>query len=165
MRLDDRQPEDQLDPWGVHGTDPWYFCVRLLGARYAFAAGLATEVIRLGPLTRLPGAPSFLPGIFQHRGEVLPILDVAQLLGEPPTPLASGARAALVQSGPYRLALVTEAVEGMAQIADELLEEAPQGSGGILEFVDKVGRDPQGPIAILDLARLIDSARERSVAS
>ncbi|WP_373049565.1 chemotaxis protein CheW [Vulgatibacter sp.] len=164
MRSDETRPEP-ADPWGVHGTDPWYFCVRLLGARYAFAASLATEVVRLGPMTRLPGAPSFLCGVFQHRGEVLPVFDVAQLLGERPTPLASGGRVALVQSGPYRLALVAEAVEGLVQIADAQLEPAPQGSGGLLEFVERVGADAKGPVALLDLERLIESARERSAAA
>jgi len=164
MRPDPR-PVEQPDPWGVHGTDPWYFSVRLLGARYAFAASFATEVVRLGPLTRLPGAPSFLPGVFQHRGEVLAIFDVAQLLGERPTPLAGGSRVVIAESGRYRLALVAESVEGLIQIADEALEPAPQGSGGLLEFVERVGTDSGGPVAILDLGRLVEAARERSAAT
>lgn len=164
----DESPIDeelQADPWGVHGTDPWYFCVRLLGARYAFAASLATEVVRLAPLTRLPGAPSFLPGVFHHRGEVMPVFDVAALLGEEVTDVASGSRVVLVQSGAFRLALAAEAVLGLSQIADELLEPAPPGTGGLLEFVDRIGVDGKGPVAILDLARLVDTARERSVAA
>src|SRR5690606_15642607 len=108
-------------------------CVRLLGARYAFAASFATEVVRLGPITRLPGAPSFLPGVFQHRGEVLPVFDPAALVGERPTDVAGGSRVVLVQSGAYRLALAAEAVEGLSQIADEQLEPAPPGTGGLLE--------------------------------
>jgi len=166
MRPDEVLEEGQApDPWGVHGTDPWYFCVRLLGARYAFTASLATEVVRLGPVTRLPGAPSFLPGVFQHRGEVLAIFDVAQLVGERPTPVSGGSRVVLVQSGPYRLALAAEAVEGLAQIADDKLEPAPRGNGGLLEFVEKLGVDGRGPIAVLDLERLIEAARERSAAA
>ena len=150
------------DPWGVHGTEPWYFRVRLLGSRFAFPAPLATEVVRLGPMTRLPGAPSFLLGVFQHRGEVLPVLDVAQLVGESPTPLGEAVRVVIVQSGPYRLALVADGIEGLGQIADEDLESAPQGSGGLLEFVEKAA--PDG-LAILDLPRLIETVRERSVAA
>ena len=64
------------------GQEAWFFCLRLLGGRYAFEAPLVTEVVRLGPLTRLPAAPSFLPGVFTHRGEVLPVLDIGQLVGQ-----------------------------------------------------------------------------------
>jgi purine-binding chemotaxis protein CheW len=167
MRPDEMPPdeEQQTDPWGLHGTDPCYFCVRLLGARYAFAAPLATEVVRLAPLTRLPGAPSFLPGVFHHRGEVMPVFDVAALLGEDVTDVASGSRVVLVQSGAYKLALAAEAVLGLVQIADDQLEPAPPGTGGLLEFVEKIGVDARGPVAVLDLARLIDAARERSIAA
>lgn len=167
MRPDESAPDgaEQPDPWGVHGTDPWYFCVRLLGARYAFAAHLATEVVRIAPLTRLPGAPSYLPGVFQHRGEVLPVLDPAALAGERPTDVASGARVVLVEQGPYRLALAAEAVEGLSQIPEETIEPAPPGTGGLLEFVETIATDKRGPLAILDLERLLRAARERGIAA
>src|SRR6266540_3125942 len=72
--------------------DAWFFCLRLIGGRYAFEAPLVTEVVRLGPLTRLPAAPSFLPGVFTHRGEVLPVLDVGQLVGQSAVPARAPAR-------------------------------------------------------------------------
>ncbi|HEY6106658.1 MAG TPA: chemotaxis protein CheW, partial [Anaeromyxobacteraceae bacterium] len=58
------------------GAEARLFGIRLLGGRYAFEASLVREVVRLGPLTRLPAAPSFLPGVFTHRGEVLAVLDL-----------------------------------------------------------------------------------------
>ena len=167
MGYDERvAPRDESpDPWGVHGTDPWYCCVRLLGARYAFPAALAQEVVRLGPLTRLPGAPPFLVGVFQHRGEVLAVLDVARMMGERATPVAGGTRVAIVQCGAYRLALVAESIEGLVQVEDERLGAPPAGTGGLLDFVDRIGDDARGPLAILDLERLVATARERSVSA
>ena len=43
------------------GAEAWFFGLRLLGGRYAFEAPLVTEVVRVGPLTRLPAAPSGPP--------------------------------------------------------------------------------------------------------
>src|SRR5512147_2233226 len=83
------------------GGEAWLFGIRMLGGRYAFEAPLVTEVVRLGPLTRLPSAPGFLPGVFTHRGEVLPVLDVAQLVGEGPVAIRPSTRAAIVHTGPY----------------------------------------------------------------
>lgn len=164
MRLEERSDEalEAPDPWGVHGTDPWYFCVRLAGARYAFPAAQASEVVRLGPMTRLPAAPAFLPGVFQHRGEVLPILDVAALVGEPPMPPSGGTRVVIAATRSYRVALLAEAIEGLVQVADEHLEPPPAGNGGMLEFVEHAGIDGKGPLAIIDLDRLVEVARQRS---
>jgi purine-binding chemotaxis protein CheW len=144
--------------------EAWLFCLRILGGRYAFEASLVTEVVRLGPLTRLPAAPRFLPGVFTHRGEVLPVLDVDQLLGRPPVPLRAGARAALVRSGPWKVAVVAEAIEGLVSVRRDRLEPPPADApGGPAEFLSAVTRDAKGELAVLDLPRLVEAARARSV--
>src|SRR5512138_2141351 len=95
------------------GSEAWFFCLRLLGGRYAFEAPLVTEVVRIGPLTRLPAAPAFLPGVFTHRGEVLPVLDIGQLVGHAAVPIRASTRAALVHCGPWKVAVVSDSVEGL----------------------------------------------------
>ncbi len=145
------------------GPEAWFFCLRVLGGRYAFEASLVTEVVRLGPLTRLPAAPSFLPGVFTHRGEVLPVLDIGQLVGQSAVPIRASTRAALVHCGPWKVAVVSEAVEGLVAIPRRSLEPPPSESSGVAEFLSAVGRDADGPIAILDLPRLVEAARARAV--
>jgi purine-binding chemotaxis protein CheW len=120
-------------------------------------------VVRLGPLTRLPAAPSFLPGVFTHRGEVLPVLDIAQLVGQGSVPIRPSTRAALVHCGPWKVAVVSEAVEGLVAIPRRALEPPPSESSGVAEFLPAVGRDAAGPVAILDLPRLVETARARAV--
>jgi purine-binding chemotaxis protein CheW len=144
-------------------SEAWFFCLRLLGGRYAFEAHLVTEVVRLGPLTRLPAAPSFLLGVFTHRGEVLPVLDVGQLVGQAAVPIRSSTRAALVHCAPWKVAVVSESIEGLVAIPRRLLEPPPSESSGVAEFLSAVGRDRVGPVAILDLPRLVEAARARAV--
>jgi purine-binding chemotaxis protein CheW len=144
-------------------ADAWFFCLRLLGGRYAFEAPLVTEVVRLGPLTRLPAAPSFLPGVFTHRGEVLPVLDVGLLVGHTPVAIRPSTRAAIVHCGPWKVAVVSDGVEGLVSIPRRNLEPPPSESTGVAEFLSGVGRDHAGPLAILDLPRLVETARARAV--
>ena len=112
------------------GPEAWFFCLRLIGGRYAFEAPLVSEVVRLGPLTRLPAAPSFLPGVFTHRGEVLPVLDIGQLVGHGSIPIRSSTRAAIVHCGPWKVAVVSEAVEGLVAIPRRSLEPPPGRRAG-----------------------------------
>jgi purine-binding chemotaxis protein CheW len=149
---------------GAKGSqEAWYFCLRLLGGRYAFEAPLVTEVIRLGPLTRLPAAPSFLPGVFTHRGEVLPVLDIGQLVGQGAIPIRPSTRAAIVHCGPWKVAVVSDGVEGLVGLQRRSIEPPPAESSGMAEFLSGVGRDRQGAVAILDLPRLVETARARAV--
>lgn len=134
-----------------------------MGERYAVEANLVQEVIRTGPITRLPAAPAFLLGVFNHRGEVLALMDPAQLLAEESTPLASGSRAAIVQSGEWRLALVAEAMEGLVSVPPSALEAPPATGPGPAEFLKYVAQTRDGPLAVLDLARMIETARARSL--
>jgi purine-binding chemotaxis protein CheW len=145
--------------------DAWFFCLRILGGRYAFEAPLVTEVVRLGPLTRLPAAPSFLPGVFTHRGEVLPVLDIGQLVGQSPLPIRPSTRAAIVHCGPWKVAVVSESVEGLVSIPRKSIEPPPAESSSVAEFMTAVARDREGSIAILDLPRLVETARSRAVPS
>src|SRR5512133_4172570 len=145
------------------GPEAWFFCLRLLGGRYAFEAPLVTEVVRVGPLTRLPAAPSFLPGVFTHRGEVLPVLDIGQLVGHSAVPIRASTRAALVHCGPWKVAVVSDSVEGLVALPRRSLEPPPAESTGVAEFLSAIGRDHAGSVAILDLPRLVETARARAV--
>ncbi len=140
------------------------FCVRLLGGRYALEASLVSEVFRIGALTRLPSSPGFLPGVVAHRGEVLAVLDPHLLVGQPPLEHGPGRRAALVQHGKYRLALLCESVEGLVRVSTARIDAPPSTAQGVAEFLSGIAHDPKGPIAVLDLPKLVDVARSRSLA-
>lgn len=155
---------DQESAGGAKASpEAWYFCLRLLGGRYAFEAPLVTEVVRLGPLTRLPAAPSFLPGVFTHRGEVLAVLDIGQLVGQGAIPIRPSTRAAIVHCGPWKVAVISDGVEGLVSLPRRTIEPPPAESSGMAEFLSGVGRDRLGAVAILDLPRLVETARARAV--
>jgi len=151
------------DGGGGGAPDAWFFCLRMMGGRYAFEAPLVTEVVRLGPLTRLPAAPAFLPGVFTHRGEVLPVLDIVQLVGQGAVTIRPSTRVAIVHCGPWRVAVVSDSVEGLVAIPRRTLEPPPAESSGVAEFLSAIGRDAAGTVAIIDLPRLVDTARARAV--
>ncbi|HVO19482.1 MAG TPA: chemotaxis protein CheW [Anaeromyxobacter sp.] len=160
---DSRTGFAQRTEGGPRGQDAWFFSLRILGGRYAFEAALVTEVVRLGPLTRLPAAPSFLPGVFTHRGEVLPVLDIGQLVGQGSIPVRASTRAAIVHCGPWKVAVVSEAVEGLVAIPRRAVEPPPAESSGVAEFLAGVAQDRKGAVAILDMPRLVEAARARAV--
>ncbi len=52
----------------------------LCGERFAVAAEHVIEALPLGEPTPVPGTPAFLLGVLNHRGRVLPVLDLRRQL-------------------------------------------------------------------------------------
>ena len=50
------------------------------GEKYAISAKAAIEVAPLVHLTPLPGSPTCVPGLMNHRGQPLPVVDLTVLL-------------------------------------------------------------------------------------
>jgi chemotaxis signal transduction protein len=83
---------------------------------YAVSVADILEVAHLGDITPLPGAPRPFLGIRSLRGEVLPIIDLADLLdvreaGKPE-------RIVVAQSGALRAGLAVETVMGVDDLPD-----------------------------------------------
>jgi purine-binding chemotaxis protein CheW len=140
------------------------FCMAVAGDRFATEASLIHEVVRLPPITPLPGAPPFLLGIIAHRGEVLPVLDVSRVLGRGETRPGSRSRVAVARVDGMAVALLTDSLIGLIRRKLSQIERAPVGVAQRgAEFVSGVVADAGSAIAILDLRRLVASARSRVI--
>jgi purine-binding chemotaxis protein CheW len=57
--------------------------ITVAGQRHAVALHLARDVVAVATLTPVPNGPRLLLGLFQHRGRIVPLYDLAGLLGMP----------------------------------------------------------------------------------
>lgn len=112
---------------------------------YAVPAETAAEVVTLPALTRVPGAPMHLVGVFAHRGEVLPVVDLSRLAGKPLEDTFK--RAVLVRSTGGAVALTATKVLGVSQ-----LEGAPErlGEKGLQAHLRGPARAPAGEVAVIE---------------
>jgi purine-binding chemotaxis protein CheW len=136
-------------------------CVSVAAASYGLPLENVQEVIGVRPVTRVFHAPAALAGIINLRGEVLPILDLSQLLrSASPTPKQGDARIVVVRevSGLKRRAgLRVDALLGLLDVPAQGLSVAPSSVAvGIRALV--VGIIPTSPpCAVLDIASLLSA--------
>jgi purine-binding chemotaxis protein CheW len=121
----------------------------------------AREVVDIEELTIAPRGPSYLVGVANLKGSILPVLELRPLLGLPSTPAGRGARALVVEADPLRAAILTDRVLGL-RVFDELTPVAEAPPGGPAAFALGVGRYPEGPVTILDVPRLLEALRIRA---
>ena len=122
--------------------------VRAGGEHYALPIERVLEATDLGDVTPVPGTPPEVLGVFNLRGQVLPVIDLRVLLGL--AEAASPERIVVAEHGDRRAGLAVEAI-----IAVDELPDASQATtselvaGGALVGDDLVG--------VLDIAAAFDA--------
>ena len=134
--------EDDTDPIGG-------VILRFAGARYAVDMSSVAEVVPVPVLTRVPGAPSWLSGVVNWRGRVLPVVDLRPLVGANLSPLPSSARLVVLSEDDVEVGVVADMVPGLLNCDPSQLEAVPATiSTGIAPLVRGVV-DVEGPVALL----------------
>lgn len=83
------------------------------------------EILAVPAITRVRRAPTFVEGVVNLRGTIIPVVDVRrQLLGELPPP-APAERLVLCKLGHSRIALRVDAVTAILKVPVEALQVAP----------------------------------------
>ncbi len=117
---------------------------------YAVPAERAAEVVSFPELTRVPGAPSHLLGVFAHRGEVIPVVDLSLLTGAKPEKTR---RAVLLRLGKGALALTASKVAGVSLLTGKL---DPLGNAGIQLHLRGPARAHDNEVAVIEPDGLFD---------
>lgn len=133
--------------------------VRLGVARYAIPMADVAEVVHVPVVTRVPGMPSWLAGVVNWRGHVLPLLDLRPLLSEPLNPLPSSARVVVLTRDGVEAGLVVELVTGLLTPTEEAPLPAPStASSDAVNLVVGVV-DAGGPVSLLDAVAVLELRR------
>lgn len=122
------------------------------GSLYGVAAERASEVVTLPPLTRVPGAPGHLLGVFAHRGEVIPVIDLPRLLGHADGG-AQWRRAVLVRVPQGALAITASKVAGVSQLPTGL---SPLGAEGVRAHLLGPAMAGVGQVSVLETQGLFE---------
>ncbi len=100
------------------------------GERFAVDVGIVQEVIDPLPVTTVPTAPAFAPGLINARGTVVPVLDLQQRLGMESTDRTSETRFVVMEAeiddDRTRFAVVADSVHEVVEIEEDRILPAPE---------------------------------------
>ncbi|HKP17422.1 MAG TPA: chemotaxis protein CheW [Gaiellaceae bacterium] len=108
---------------------------------YALPVGNVTETATADGLAPLPGSPPSVVGVCNLRGELLPVFDLAGVLGLPRS--GNGERMVVLEHSKHRAGLVVDAVHDVGplggpteEVESDLLEGAVLDDGALVGIVD-----------------------------
>ncbi|MGC4051884.1 MAG: chemotaxis protein CheW [Paludibaculum sp.] len=158
------QPRRLEPPPGAGRVTERFLAFQLAGESYAVPLTRVMETERLPKLTTVPGLPAFVLGVANLRGAVLPLVDLAMLLELESPGRPHDARILVVRPSPddSPVALVVDALQGVAMLAREELHRTPHWlDGRTTPFLEGIGSHKGRLLSVLDLDRVFAASELR----
>ncbi|MEM6639139.1 MAG: chemotaxis protein CheW [Pseudomonadota bacterium] len=135
--------------------------LRVGSHRYVVAREAIREVMKRPDLTRVPGAQSWLRGLANVRGQLLPVVDLHMLVDGGPTSSDRRTRVVIANNDDVPMAVLASEVFGFRRFADQDRVGAEDASGdlALAEFVDGAFRRDGATWPVLSFDRVINSPR------
>lgn len=111
--------------------------------------------------TKVPNAPSFVDGIINLRGEVIPIVSLKRRFNIPESEITEMTRMIVVNNGSRRTGFVVDDASEVLTIPEEDIEEAPPMIvGADRRYIKGVGKIDSRILIVLDLHKLFTEEEE-----
>jgi purine-binding chemotaxis protein CheW len=116
------------------------------------------EINRMLDVTRVPNSPSYVDGVINLRGRVIPIVDLRERFGMERREHDKNTRIIVVELSGNTLGFVVDAVREVLRIPKSVTEPPPQLVGGVREeYITAVGKLNDRLLILLDLDKIIDA--------
>jgi purine-binding chemotaxis protein CheW len=128
-----------------------------LGAEeFAVDILLVQEINRIVDITPVPKAPTFVEGVINLRGKIVPILDLRKRFGFPKADTTDQSRIMVVDVQGCVLGLVVDSVSEVLQIPAHILEPPPSLVAGVsASYIKGVGKIEDRLLILLDLGEVL----------
>ncbi len=126
----------------------------------------AREIEKLDQgLTRVPKAPSFVEGVINLRGEIIPIVDLRKRFGLTLPPLGYDSRVIIVEVDGALVGMLVDAVEEVIRIPASAVEPPPPITKGVdSQYVSGVAKVGDRLIVLLNLERALSPEESKELA-
>ena len=134
-----------------------FVAFRVGAQQFAVPIHQVIEVISLCEITPLPGAPSFIEGMIDLRGQIIPVVDMRRRLGNQEIQNQMKTRILILRMERKKLGLIVDEADQVHMIPLENIQAPPdQGSDFVLAVVKHEG----SLFIILDLERLLSDSEQ-----
>lgn len=147
-----------------HVSTQQYLTFRIGEEIFGMELSQTREVIEHQGVTSVPLMPSFINGVINLRGEVVPVLDLAVRLGRNPINIKKRTCIIIVEitsdEKEFTLGLLADAVCEVSEIPFNQVEDAPAFGANIrAEFIQGIAKKNDEFIIVLDATKTL-SMRE-----
>ena len=122
------------------------------------------EVLRYGDSAPVPGAPRFILGVVNIRGNIVTVIDIRRRFGLPPAPLTDSTRIIIVEQQRESIGLLVDKVDAVAYLRTKEIERSPNvGNEQAMEFIQGVYHTKEKLIILLSIGTLLSPSETENL--
>ena len=142
------------------GAANQYLIFSLGGEQFAVGTLRVREIIEYGNITAVPMMPSFIRGVINLRGAVVPVIDLNARFGRAKTDISRRTCIVILEvqseEGTHVLSIIVDAVSAVRHIDSANVEPSPSfGTRIRADFIEGMAKVNGGFVILLDLGRVL----------
>lgn len=140
-----------------HKNSSQFVGFQIAGQEYAFRIEQIQEIVILDQVTKTPQVPSYVEGVSNLRGSIIPIINLRKLFGLEPKATDSETRTIVVNVGERTMGCTVDTVSQVMRIPEENIQAAPETvTANGATYISGFARQNGKLIILLDIDELLD---------
>ncbi|PRB81977.1 chemotaxis protein CheW [Pseudomonas sp. MYb185] len=129
---------------------------RLDNETYGINVMQVQEVLRHSEIAPVPGAPSYVLGIINLRGNVVTVIDTRQRFGLEPAPVTDQTRIVIIEADRQVVGILVDSVAEVVYLRQSEIETAPNvGTDESAKFIQGVSNKNDELLILVDLEKMM----------
>lgn len=129
---------------------------RMEGEQYGINVMQVQEVLRMTEIAPVPGAPDYVLGIINLRGNVVTVIDTRKRFGLSEQETGDATRIVIIEVGGQVVGLLVDAVAEVVYLRSSQIEMAPDvGNDESAKYIQGVVTRDEGLLILVDVNKLL----------
>lgn len=142
--------DDQVLQWGTFRLGDEIYGINVMQIR---------EVLRHSEITPVPGAPNYVLGIINLRGNVVTVIDTRKRFGLEPGDIDDQSRIVIVEVDSQVIGMLVDSVADVTYLKQSEIETTPNvGNEETSKFIQGVCNKNNELLILIELERMIDTS-------
>lgn len=147
--------EDPILQWVTYQLEDEYYGINVMQVQ---------EVLRLSEIAPVPGAPSYVLGIINLRGNVVTVIDTRARFGLPPQEATENSRIIIVEVSGHVIGMLVDSVAEVVYLHQSEIDTAPNVSDDSSRFIQGVCNRDKYLLILVDVNKLLDQEEITDIA-
>lgn len=164
MQSAEAEEQNQMLKDAASGDERQLVVFQLGAELYGVEIARVHEIIRLQSVTKVPRAPSFVEGVINLRGKVIPVVDLRRRFGLPTAEHTRASRIVVVEIGDQVVGIVVDGVSEVLRVNTATVEPpSPVVAGIDSEYLHGIAKLADRLVILLDLDRILAREERRAL--